>query len=81
MEDEMKHVKRIFGVVSLFLLLGVANPVKAQSTDRTTTTETTTNDDDDNGKWGLAGLLGLLGLLGLRKRDDDRDRRTTTVNR
>lgn len=75
----MKKVKRIFGMLFMFLLLGVVNPTIAQTGEKTTATTRTTTDDDSS-KWGLAGLLGLLGLLGLRKKDDDTKHRTT-VNR
>lgn len=35
--------------------------------------------DEGFDDWGLLGLLGLAGLLGLRRRDDDRYDRGTTV--
>lgn len=80
----MKHLKKTLAIISFFTILGVSNPVIAQTDNNPTTTTATTDDnddDDDMGKWGLAGLLGLLGLLGLRRKDDDRDRNRTNVNR
>lgn len=81
----MKKVTRIFSAMVLTMFLSFSYPTMAQNDNTAGTTQTTDDDDDDDGdegKWGLAGLLGLLGLIGLKKKDDDRDRRTTTnINR
>jgi hypothetical protein len=80
-KQPMKKITRIFGLAVFCTFLGLTQPTYAQNGSGSAGTSQTTSDrddDDDNGKWGLAGLLGLLGLLGLKKRDDDRDRRTTT---
>jgi len=81
----MKKVTKFLAVLTLTAFLGFSSPVvMAQAGDNTTTTrvdDDMDDDDDDSGKWGLAGLLGLLGLLGLKRRDDDRTHRNTTVNR
>ncbi len=83
----MKKATKFLTVLTLTAFLGFSSPVvMAQTGDNTTTTTRVDDDmeddgDDDGGKWGLAGLLGLLGLLGLKRRDDDRINRNTTVNR
>lgn len=82
----MKKATKFLTVLTLTAFLGFSSPVvMAQTGDNTTTTtrvdDDYDDDDDDSGKWGLAGLLGLLGLLGLKRRDDDHNRRNTTVNR
>ena len=80
----MKRIATCFSALLLSLLLTFHSPAAmAQATDNTNITRTNDMDDNDGdaGRWGLAGLLGLLGLLGLRRRDDDRPRTSTTVNR
>ena len=70
---------KIFAALLLSVSLYTVTPAMAQSTTDNTTTGTTADtdtDDNDGGKWGLAGLLGLLGLLGLKRRDDDKTRRS-----
>jgi MYXO-CTERM domain-containing protein len=76
----MKKVTTTLSILAICALMGISNPIFAQSsTGDNTNTTTATHTDNDSGKWGLAGLLGLLGLLGLRKKDDVRH--TTTTNR
>ncbi len=77
----MKRITKILGIALLSTTLFISYPAIAQTSDNTTAMSADMDDNDDSGKWGLAGLLGLLGLLGLRKKDDDRPRTTTTVNR
>lgn len=78
----MKRVTKAFGVLAFTALLGISNPVVAQTTTDNTTTTTTTDDDNDGfDDWGLLGLIGLLGLLGRKKRDDVHVHRTTTTDR
>ena len=78
----MKKVTTFFRVLAFSIFMTVSVPVLAQNDNSTTSSQAADDDDGDGdeGKWGLLGLLGLIGLAGLKRRDDDRDRRTT-VNR
>lgn len=81
--DYMKKLTKTICVLAICTSLS-AVPAISQTGDNTssgTTTSSSSDNDDDSGKWGLLGLAGLLGLLGLRKKDDDRHRTTTSVNR
>lgn len=80
----MKKVTKLIGVFALTTFFAFSSPaVIAQDTDTVTERriDDDDEDDDDTGKWGLLGLLGLAGLLGLKRRDDDRNKGTTTTHR
>ena len=79
----MKKITKLIGVFALTTFFAFSSPALIAQ-DTNTVTERRIDDDvdeedDDTGKWGLLGLLGLAGLLGLKRRDDDRNRGTTTT--